>query len=261
MNGLDKLEEIGAQKIFEKTHIAKKFVEDILKQKFSSMNKVQFFGFISILEREYSIDLHELQDAYRTSSTSTIEKGKEPFVVSEQTGETKPNINKKVYILVAILVVGALYFTFKADPSLTQASSDKQVEDVLVEQELNNSIIEQAKMNLGSLDKNTTKVVEEVMLEPTHTNKFEVIPRSKLWIGIVDMQTFKRKQKMTSSSFELDPEKNWLLVMGHGYVTFDVHGEEKRFKDENKVWFAFENGSLSKLTRSQFTKKNKGQSW
>ena len=64
MTGLEKLREIGTHKIFERTHIAKKFVEDILNENFSSMNRVQFAGFLSILEREYNLDLHELSEAY-----------------------------------------------------------------------------------------------------------------------------------------------------------------------------------------------------
>jgi hypothetical protein len=104
-------------------------------------------------------------------------------------------------------------------------------------------------------------VEEVVAIEPIHTTKFIVTPRSKLWVGIVNLDTFKRTQKLSSSPFELDADKEWLLVMGHGFVDFDVNDEEKKFSDKNKVWFAYENGTLSKLTRSEFKEKNRGKAW
>jgi len=268
MTGLEKLESIGAHKIFEQTHIAKKFVEDILNQRYSTMNRVQFTGFLSILEREYNIDLHELQEAYLKSSSSENVKANEPFIVSEQDENENTSLsNKKAYIFVAVLVVGALFLLFKPEskPEEKTSSTSKHTMQIKpVEDELNNSIIEEAKLNLDQLDNNITVEVKketERVTEPVHTRKFEISPRSKLWVGIVDLETFKRTQKMGSDPFELDPEKEWLLVMGHGFVNFEVNGQEQKYKDEKKVWFAYENGSLRKLNRTDFKEKNRGKAW
>ena len=267
MTGLEKLQSIGAHKIFETTHIAKKFVEDILNKRFSSMTKIQFMGFISILEREYSIDLHELQDEYLKSSSTENVKGKEPFVVSKQDETDEKTVNKNAYIFVGILVLGALFMLLKPESAPVEKSVSIKTVEVKpepIENELNNSTIEEAKLNLNSLGNVATPAkveVEEVVVEPTHTSKFEVSPRSKLWIGIVNLETFKRTQKMSAKSFTLDPDKEWLLVMGHGFVNFEVNGETTKYKDERKVWFAYENGSLSKLSRAQFKEKNRGKAW
>jgi hypothetical protein len=51
------------------------------------------------------------------------------------------------------------------------------------------------------------------------------------------------------------------LVMGHGFVNFSVNGEEQSFKEEKKVWFAYENGVLTQLSRSEFKEKNRGKAW
>ena len=268
MTGLEKLQSIGAHKIFETTHIAKKYVEDILNQRFSSMNKVQFAGFLSILEREYNIDLHELHEAYLKSSSTENVQGKEPFVVSEQDDEEGVSTTKYAYAVVGLLVLGALFMLFKPASSVKDetASTPKSIKISPIKNELNNSTIEEAKLNLTNLDESTPQVhnkkeVVESMVEPVHTSKFKISPRSKLWIGIVDLETFKRTQKMSADSFELDPDKEWLLVMGHGYVNFEVNGEEQKYKDENKVWFGYENGSLRKLNRAEFKEKNRGKAW
>ena len=270
MVGIEKLRDIGANKIFEQTHIAKKFVEDILNENFASMNKIQFSGFISILEREYNVDLHELREAYNDKFNKVESKKGEPFVISAQEGE-KESGNKNLYIAGGLVAAGVLLavlnFSNPSDPSETKKAPQKQAVEVqteTVEQELNSTTIEEAKVNLNHLGNTTVETVEpqkEIIIEPVHLGKFEVIPRSELWIGIVDLETFKRTQKLGSVPFELASDKNWLLVMGHGYVNFEVNGEEQKFKDEKKVWFAYENGTLHKLTRSEFKEKNRGKAW
>ncbi len=265
MTGLDKLQEIGAHKIYEQTHIAKKFVEDILREDFSRMNKIQFSGFISILEREYNVDLHALIEAYNLFHNNSNSNEDEPFVISEQTKTEGKSNSKGLYIVIGLLIVGLVFLVF--NPSEEEKVEEPKIEktpEAKVEQELNNTTIEEAKATLTHLG-NTTIETKELQsaasVEPVHTTKFEIIPRSKLWIGIVDLETFKRSQRLSSEPFELDADKEWLLVMGHGYVNFEVNEVEHKFTDENKVWFAYENGTLSKLTRSQFKEKNRGKAW
>ena len=270
MTGLDKLREIGSHKIFEQTHIAKKFVEDILNGNYSSMNKIQFSGFISILEREYNIDLHELNEAYLSNTEGDPSISNEPFVISAQEAETQ-NKSKTVYIgggLIAVaLLIALVNFSTSKEEAPAPQETASAIELSPAENELNNTTIEEAKVNLNNLDTglevmpSEVKAETEITIEPVHPMKFEVAPRSKLWIGIVDLETFKRTQKLTSESFELAADKEWLLVMGHGYVNFEVNGEVQSFKDENKVWFAFENGTLSKLSRAEFKEKNRGKAW
>lgn len=265
MIDIQKLHDIGAQKIFEQTHIAKKFVEDILNENFTTMNKIQFTGFISILEREYSVDLHALRDKYNEALNIATGVDNEPFVVSAQ--ETpESSKNKPFYIIGAIVVVGIILTLMTS--SDTSEKKDVPTEKVVVSETvvLESTTIEEAKANLNHLGNTTVSRVQkeeipEVVVEPMHLGKFEVIPRSKLWIGIVDIETYVRTQKLGSVPFELASDKDWLLVMGHGYVNFEVNGEELKYKDENKVWFSYENGSLSKLTRSEFKEKNRGKAW
>lgn len=265
--GLDKLREIGAHKIFEQTHIARKFVEDILKGNFSTMNRVQFAGFISILEREYNVDLHELTEEYNAQYNAQHSNEKEPFVVSIQEDSQKTT-HTKMYVVAALVLAGTVlaFYSLLGSPEAEEPLPQAPVEVVIPEkEELNNTTIEEARSHLDQLDQETDEIPEpavvEVTVEPVHLGKFEIIPRSNLWIGIIDLDTFKRTQKLGSEPFELASDKEWLLVMGHGYVTFSVNGEEKRFKEEKKVWFSYENGVLRQLSRSEFKEKNRGKAW
>jgi len=268
MTGLEKLQEIGAHNIYEKTHIAKKFVEDILNQRFSTMSKIQFTGFISIIEREYSVDLHELTEAFAAELNRDTSESEEPFSVSQRNEGGKQT--KGIYIisgllvmLLSVIILKSVVQEEKAPISISKTVVEKEIP---LKNELNNTTIKEAKLNLSSLENDSVitkpdKLKNEVKVEPVHLGKFEIIPRSKLWIGIVDLETFQHSQKLGSASFELDQNKSWLLVMGHGFVNFSVNGEEQSFKDENKVWFGYEDGVLSKLSRSEFKEKNRGKAW
>ncbi len=266
MTGLDKLQEIGAHKIYERTHIAKKFVEDILNQKYTSMNKIQFAGFLSILEREYSVDLHELSAAYATELKLDTEEEYELFAENQHEGGDQGK-SKGLYVFIGLAAVALVIYIL--NPSSQEELSTVKpvlVEVTPVKNELNNTTIEEARLNLSNLGNETqklktTELVAETSVEPAHRSKFEIIPRSNLWIGIVDLETFARTQKLGSTPFELDKDKEWLLVMGHGFVNFEVNGKEQTFKDENKVWFSYENGILNKISRSEFKEKNRGKAW
>lgn len=265
MVDIQKLHDIGAQKIFEQTHIAKKFVEDILNENFTTMNKIQFTGFVSILEREYSVDLHSLRDKYNEALNIAAGVDNEPFVVSAQETE-ETSKNRPIYIIGALVVAGILFILMNSSETSENIEVVKESITTPEQVVLESTTIEEAKVNLNHLGNTTVVEIEkeevlEQVIEPMHLGKFEVIPRSKLWIGIVDTETYVRTQKLGSVPFELASDKNWLLVMGHGYVNFEVNGEELKYKDESKVWFSYENGSLSKLTRSEFKEKNRGKAW
>jgi len=121
MAGMEKLREIGAHKIFEQTHIAKKFVEDILNGNYASMNKIQFSGFISILEREYGVDLHEVREDYNDRFNKSESSKGEPFVVSAQEGEKKP-ANKSLFIAGGLVAAGVILAVL----NLSKPTEDKE---------------------------------------------------------------------------------------------------------------------------------------
>ena len=58
----EKLKKIGVQRIHEATHISRIHAQAILNCSFEDMTKIQLNGFISILQREYSLDLSDLRD-------------------------------------------------------------------------------------------------------------------------------------------------------------------------------------------------------
>jgi len=60
----DDLQQLGSSQIARQTHIAQGNIDVLFKREFDKIGKVQLKGFISILEREYTLDLSDLLREY-----------------------------------------------------------------------------------------------------------------------------------------------------------------------------------------------------
>jgi hypothetical protein len=277
----EKLKKIGAQKIYEKTHISVTNIESIFNKSFDKIPKVQFRGFISILEREYKLDLQDVLADYEQH------RSKDEEIVEYIKIDTKEygKFDKKMILsaLLVTLVVGYLIIS-----SLTHSGSETV--------EANNTEIETAKANLENnasvADVNETNSSEvnstaEVNVsdanmsvnvqkapdvpQPIKTatvsattgkaTKFEIIPSKTLWLDYIDQENSKETQVTTSKSFDLDASKNYLLETGHAFMKIDLGSEIKEFSQSGKKYFKFENGELTELTRQGFKDLNKGKAW
>ncbi len=259
-----KLKDIGAQKIHEATHISKQHVQSILNESFENMSKVQFLGFISILEREFDVRLDGLK-----------ERGKEYFgeVMPEQEEEEAKVFvtpaQKKNYTKLYI-VIAAVIFLFVAIFTLSNISSSSN--DAIIESLDNNSMemgkqalsIDTNESNLSlanSSDENLSEVSEEEAEKKAVVKSFNVIPKVKLWMGYIDLSDYKRYQKLTSKEFSLDPDKEWLLSLGHGYVSFEIDGKLYEYNEKKNVKFLYKDGEIEKISTQEFKRLNRGNTW
>jgi len=258
MDGLIKLKDIGAQKIHEKTHISRQHVQAILHESFEDGHKIQFIGFMSILEREYSVDLSELK-AKAAEYFDEIEKHgtkKNVFVVPKK---------KKKFTVLYISVVIIIFIGVSAYSILTSTSALK-TQNIKV-QELNQetteeivSIVEDINETNSSLENNESVVVfeKETIKEP---RSLKVLPRTKVWMGYIDLETHKKYQKVFRDEFIMDISKNYIIVFGHGSVNIEIDGELKKFNDKNNLRFLYQDGELSRITYKEFKRLNKGRKW
>lgn len=258
---LKKLKAIGAQKIYEKTHIARANIESILNKSFDKLPKVQFRGFIAILEREYKVNLQDVLAEFEAHTAKDEETVQYIKLDTKEHG----NFNKKLIVSALFVTLLAGYFTISHFTQTTVATV-----------ELNNTEIEAAKANLernetvavqnNSVDANTTAENNTTQIAPlpqaaANTTKFEIIPKKRLWFAYVDMENFKQNQMTIKESFDLNASKNYLLEMGHGVIKIDLGSEVKEFNENRKKYFKFENGSLSEISRDEFKGFNKGKAW
>lgn len=295
MDGFKRLAELGVERISTDTHISQGNVRLILDKSFDKLQKVQFLGFVSILEREYRIDLSPLKQEYLFYYAQTQETEDEHEAAPE--AAQKRFTNKQLIFgaavaLTLIVIVLTLFFSEEPKPA--------------AQIEINNTAIEKAKKNLsiallernasadtsgdalvlesaehgqeempateGADDADEEAVTpaeparspekEEVAsIVPTMPSHLMIIPKRKLWLGLIDLDNHKRRQMVISEPLTLDAEKEWLIITGHGVVRLENGDTESDFNEKEKLLFLYENGLLQRIDEEEFKARNKGRLW
>lgn len=272
------LQNLGVNAIHEHTHIARHQIELLLGKSFHQLNRVQFMGFVSILEREYAIDLTSLRDEYdaQIPKQTTLE-GVSPSAVLQA-----PSTSRQKWIMGAIGAIAILVVI----ASMTQGEiSTAPKEEVM---SLNSAAIEVVEAN-ATLETNTTVEINATESNVSDVNVSEarisvpvqeqnrtiitnpqglnfghalsIKPASKVWVGMMDLATGEKTQKVTKEAIAIDTTKNWLFVFGHGRLQILTADGSTTLKERNAIWFAYENGSLQQLSREEFEVKNHGSKW
>ncbi|MBW6488516.1 hypothetical protein [Sulfurimonas sp.] len=262
--GFDKLKSIGAQKIHEVTHIARAHVKSILEENFEEMNSVQLTGFISILEREYSVDLGNLREKAKehfANNASSIKKEKSANVFLAHKKKKKLTT---IYMILGVALI-VLFFIFTATPSQDEAS---KVDDIAIESAKSALPMLDVEQNERVENENTTLMQEgltpsEATVPDTSAKSlsFKIMPNTKVWLGYIDVAEQKRYQTTFSDELSLDPTKEWLLAFGHGDIMIEVNGVTTKFATPRNIRFSYKNSELKEISFEEFKSLNNGNIW
>ena len=159
---LEKLKNIGVQKIHEATHIPRVHVESILNENFEDMNNVQLLGFISVLEREYPFDFSELKTKvieHFESKRRLVKKGNSAnlLIASKK---------KRNFTLIYVVLGLALFVAFAIFNMQSKESEITRVDNSAIVSAQNNISVVLDDKNLSNIDNNTTQN-GQVAQEPT----------------------------------------------------------------------------------------------
>lgn len=264
---IEKLKDIGVQKIHEATHIARKHVQALLNENFEDMNSIQFLGFISILEREFNLNLNNLKSNGISYFSKQI-----PEIIEERKVNVFATPKKKrtytlLYIIIGVLVF--VVFSFLNIQSMKDESSNVIIVDNSAIQSAKNNI--SADANESADDTNSSLINEEQeTIEPKESiepqeqntnNSFKIISKNKVWLGYIDLDTHKKNQTTFSGEFSLDPSKNWLLAFGHGHISIEINEAVKKFSNPKNVRFSYINTELKEINFTEFKSLNRGSEW
>lgn len=256
-DGLQKLKDIGAQKIHEKTHISRQHVQGILYESFEGMNKIQFIGFISILEREYGVELDNLKAKgleYFSGETSYENPNNQVFVVPKK---------KKSFTMAYILSV-VFIFLVVAIYSINSSSSTAKIQDTQL-RELAKSAQEEiisVDTNISAENNVSLVVAEEIKPEVIEVPKsLKILPKVAVWVGYIELDTHKKHQTTVKHNLTIDTSKEWIIVFGHGNIDIEVNGETRSFNTANNLRFVYRDGNLTKISFKEFKRLNKGNVW
>ncbi|CAA6808516.1 MAG: Unknown protein [uncultured Campylobacterales bacterium] len=122
--GIEKLKEIGVDKIANDTFIGDTSIEYFLNKEFDKLPPVKVYGFIQILEKQYDVDLSYYRFEYDKS------KREETSVKENSTLQASLDDNSNssfMWIFLLILVVAGAVFAwwFFQDPEILDVSFDE----------------------------------------------------------------------------------------------------------------------------------------
>ncbi|MCF6245178.1 MAG: hypothetical protein L3J43_09090, partial [Sulfurovum sp.] len=231
----DILEENSIKAIGQKTKISEENLENLFAKKFEELKRIKTFGFISIIEREYNVDLAALRKEANEYYGQIQED--ESVALSIPTLEEKKGKSKfLIFIALALLGYASWYFMTQFDKKhLSELIPFLEEENVAKADNAKIDAIDQLSINstLGASEKKTDNVqaaaaevltddasvivaetvtditpkVEEASSEVenvvTEDSKkiVSIIPVGRLWFGVIDMETSKRDHFSVSKSY------------------------------------------------------------
>ncbi len=282
-DNLQVLREIGAQKIHSDTHISREFVQALIHESFEDLQSVQFFGFVSIIEKTYGLDLEELKvkaRAYFYDEDSKSKEEKKIFVVAKK---KKNNIVLSMFLIFLVFLF-FLYYLFVYVNSLEETAvvidntkienaqknleifprknlllfkDENQSNEILLE---DNNITEEM-LGLKELDINISEQKIEKIKALKVVRSLKILLKRKLWVGYINIETKKRYGKIFKENFSLDTSKDWLLLFGKGTAKLEINGEIKKFSSQQSMRFKYVAGKFKKITVREFKLLNKGSKW
>ncbi len=282
MDDFQRLQEVGLEQIHNDTHIAISHIKAVLERDYEKLNKVQFFGFLSIIEREYDLDLSEEKELGLAffKEQDALHKGSKVFIVVED--EEKKSKLPYIVIIVLFIIVGAFLTLNYGSTKLKEIVSAKQIlssvhqtpsslEEKIVEKnetkpsvnveqiqkQERQTILKEKKTSLEETTKNVTPQKEV----QNSQEKFVIVPQRKLWLGYIDLQENKKHQKIIKEALELNASKEWLLFLGHSYVTIEVDENNISYKNKKSIRLLYKDGKLKKITTAEFKELNRGRKW
>ncbi|MDQ1297716.1 MAG: hypothetical protein QG558_254 [Campylobacterota bacterium] len=269
MKSFEDLQELGANVIHEQTHIARAKLELLLNKTYGDLSRVQFMGFMSILEREYGIDLSDIRQEYDEFMQTHPEVilPKSSVILQAQSRSRQKWVLGGIVVIAVLIALGSMtqgkLSISPSDDVIKLSSTDVQVVDQ------NTDVTLPVEMNVTGVlpvaEANVSVVKHEKNTSTASVVNFEsamnIKPIAKVWVGMMDMHSGKKTQKVTKDSIVLDGSKNTLFMFGHGRLEIMTPEGNKTLRERNAVWFTLEDGKLQQINEAKFTEINKGTNW
>lgn len=285
---IETLKQIGVPDLSMRTHISPDNMHRLLEGDFDAFSAIQFNGFVTIIEREFDVDLTEWRQQFAASGPAPQEPlaafDEDPFANAAKSKRRQRLTvaalvaSLLVVIVVTYLVLGTGGKTEKfevnntaidqaratmAAMNTTEAPSTRDEADAIQEaHQAEAGVLLAAEPNATVTEANGTDAAvavpveysafEDVILRPTSTS---------IWVGVIDAKTHKRSVYTTEEPVRLDGTKAWLIVTGHGYFSLDCGGKEQKFEQSERVLLSYEGGVCRTLDETEFRARNKGRVW
>jgi len=301
MDKIKVLEEIGLKKVCDETHIEQKYLKYMIDSDFDKLDHINTRGFIKILSREYKLDLDAWSEAfeeYWVENRKDKENDGMFIVVDDEKKSKKLLIFILLILLGATFSILFSLFQEKVDISNYMNSDETTYEQATIVQEVQESLDEvnssleesseeetifddtNSSEEIVIVDENERQEVvndettQEVVVEensaakdptekvsPRFSQEAIITPNSELWVGVIYLDTKKRRSFLGEGNFSIDLSRDQLISTGHGSFDLSIGDEKNKFKKQAPMRFLVKDSGLTEISWSKFKELNEGKSW
>jgi len=305
------LTKYSAKEIGKKTKISEENIELLLSEDFGSLAKAKALGFISIIEREYSIDMSEVKKSALEYYT-THNHEDDSIVLNNPLAEEQNKRSKWViFLLLGLLALATWYFftqfdkkmlnsmisfsenetkniftdntqnsekketiennitTIKTSPTMQidkMNDVDSKTEKIFIDTELNNTIKKQSFNIVDTAPRKVTvqtaSEIQNTMVREIKPNKITLKPDNRLWFGMINIDTKKRKNSIISDDFTIDvQDTSWLIATSSAPFSFVNDNETKEYNDAQKHYFKVSDQGIESLSRDEYIAQGGYRKW
>ncbi len=292
---LEYLKTLDLNDLHNTTHISMSSLEAILSRSYDKLERIHFSGFISILEREYQVDLSDVRSEYAAFNPKPAVQ-QSTISVKTMLNDTPKKESQKGWLVLLLVIVGvsaAFFFVNKYILNTQKFSFSSEVNNSEInaakETMHNNTTVKpymnQKKNVVSNVEKspdpvNETTVPEEVdgveviQTQPisqgetvsqisgvSYNDQVTIIPHKNVWIGLIELPSMKKKNIVTDKEVKIDDTKDWLIALGHGEVDVQQDSEVLNFEGSKPLYFIYEYGTLRQIDKAEFKVLNQGKIW
>jgi|LGOV01.1.fsa_nt_gb hypothetical protein len=139
--------------------------------------------------------------------------------------------------------------------SVEENITEEIVQEVSIEKETTQELIEEKKTEVKEITEPTEKV------SPRFSQEAIITPNTELWIGIIYLDTKKRRSFLGEGNFSIDISREQIITTGHGSFNVNINDEKREFKRQAPMRFLVKDSNLTEINWSKFKELNEGKSW
>ena len=272
------LEESSVEGISKKTNVPVDILKKLVEHDFSTLKKAQALGFLSILERDYNLDLGDLK---RECKEFFGERQEEDLSIPIY--QVKPKGKKRWWFLgvLLLLLIGVLSMMVY-DYIMLNGKKQNQIfltqEMVLKDANVSKNIPEDMVAN-GTISKDELKEIEDedlVFDEEDQTGASNAVddnsstigtppiivtPKYKLWFGVYDMMEGTSSHQIIKEAYEFDATHDLLIATSKAFFSIEIDKKSKSYEDSKEHYFMIKEGKFGEIERAQFIELGGPKKW
>ena len=100
-----------------------------------------------------------------------------------------------------------------------------------------------------------------MQVKETIANVIKIIPVTKVWIGIKNLNDMSKRSLSTSEAYELNATGNRLILTGNGMLDLVNGDNNKSYRTRDALRFHIHDGIIEEIDYAKYVELNKGKTW